>query len=144
MVQRLETNNHTYNEEIVFTLTPSAFLLLPLFPPERGMSTKRKRSKMVKKNGTKAEKRREGIVDPSNLARWKETLHTKESQKIKPVQQKRKKPRRRKLDSGHFPSFLWLTSSGTECQCLWLKLTDRWRMASWEQRLILVVDQKHS
>lgn len=75
----------------MFTLTPSAFLLLPLFPPERGMSTKRKRNKMVKKNGTKAEKRREGIVVPSYFANWKETLYKKSTAKINEVSAAEKK-----------------------------------------------------
>lgn len=44
------------------TLTPSAFLLLPLFPPERGMTTNRNRSSKVRKNGTKAEKRSGAIA----------------------------------------------------------------------------------
>lgn len=55
------TTNNNNNDKVV-TLTPSAFLLLPLFPPERGMIMKRKRSSRVRKKGTNAEKRRDGII----------------------------------------------------------------------------------
>lgn len=83
----------------MFTLTPSAFLLLPLFPPERGMRTKRKRSSMVKKNGTKAEKRRDGIVlTTPNRTRWKETLQNK----IKLKSDQRRREGSRKLDRSHY------------------------------------------
>lgn len=103
----------------MFTLTPSAFLLLPLFPPERGMSTKRKRSKMVKKNGTKAEKKRDGIVVPTNAARWKKHLiqSTAKINKVRSTEQKR--PWKNGLWS--FPKFPligqlldWLSVSLTE------------------------------
>lgn len=50
------------NDDDEVTFTPSAFLLLPLFPPERGMRTKRERSSRVRKKGTKAANRRDGIV----------------------------------------------------------------------------------
>lgn len=42
-------------------MTPSVFLF-PLFPPEQGMKTKMRKISRVTKKGTKAEKRRDGIV----------------------------------------------------------------------------------
>lgn len=45
----------------IVTLTPSVFLF-PLFPPEQGMKTKMRKISRVTKKGTKADKRRDGIV----------------------------------------------------------------------------------
>lgn len=50
-------------------MTPSFFLLLPLFPPDRGTRRKRERSSRVRKKGTKAEKRRAGIVPTTVVSR---------------------------------------------------------------------------
>lgn len=46
------------NDDDEVTFTPSAFLLLPLFPPERGMRTKRERE--AAESGRKEQKQQTG------------------------------------------------------------------------------------
>lgn len=62
MCTDIGTNTLTHNVDPALTFTPSAFLLLPLFPPERGIRIKRQRSTRVRKKGTNAEKKSDGIT----------------------------------------------------------------------------------